>query len=597
MFGKAMFGIAQNLTHRFNLAGVGVDYYSSHQLSLIRFTLLLASLLLLPTFLPAQTQMQVVIGHNRLALLNTLNNFIDPQRFFSQPSAESSTTFRMPPLGSIHCDPHDPNSRTTWCEFTVPPFPHHGIIMWINHDSGWQPVAIDEQEGPLWRPLNVNNGTNIVYFDDPNDPSDQPRAYRVYILAYDPQRYWDYSRYFSYFIFVPYSEQPSDQSLWEQRTKVERELIVYIDAYKYYWQLCHQNWSSHSHPSECHTCCENGTGWVPREGWDGRPCCENGTCWVRREGWDGRPDFNGEYGLPHYCGWFYFPGCPIEQRWHWLCYGRSDLYADIRVRLLFKGKVTSLPITSDIPQSADAAVDNRPVCPNPEQPPTFAKFGNYTLLGGLFVGQVPWWYGERWQTAPDLSGTGRTLLKFYNPDGFPTNVSAACLSLAYTATPYGVATSGPTTKPIGVVAVPRNDWDENSVSWAFLQEVGLGHPFSGQSSVNWIGSTQWLHELVRPPRAENALDDNGNLTIRPERSSNPSEDWERNWRQVRRVVIPLTQWTAQGNYLSLLLALHYEQPFRSDLSPYVWYYFLAKEHPLTDGRTCPRLWYVVKEQP
>jgi len=452
--------------------------------------------------------------------------------------------------------------------------------MWINHDSGWKPVDIDEQGGhQLWRPLNVNNNTNIVYFDDPNDPSDQPRAYRVYILAYDPQRGWDYSRYFEYFIFVPYSEQSSDQSPWEQRTKAERELIVYIDAYKYYWQLCPRR----NHPSGDFTGCST--------------CCGNTDCWVRREGWDGRPDFNDEYGLPHYCGWFYFRECPDGQRRHWLCYGRSDLYADIRVRLLFKGKVTSLPIISDIPQSADAAVDNRPVCPNPELPPTYAKFGKYTYLGGLFVGQVPWRYGERWQTSPDLSGTGRTLLKFYNPTGFPTRVDAACLSLAYTATPYGVATSYPRTKPIGVVPVPSNDWDENSVSWAFLEQVGLTNALTNTSGSYWIGSTQWLHELVRPPFYENALDNEGNLMIRPERSTNPSQDWERNWRQIRRVVIPLNQWTAQGNSLSLLLALYPEEPFSSELSPFVWYYFWSKDHPLTDGRTCPRLWYVVKEQP
>jgi hypothetical protein len=278
---------------------------------------------------------------------------------------------------------------------------------------------------------------------------------------------------------------------------------------------------------------------------------------------------------------------------------RPGIRANAAFRL-FRGTVTSLLIISDIPQSADAAVDNRPVCPDLNEPPTFAKFGNYTLLGGLFVGQVPWWYGERWQTAPDLSGVGRTLLKFYNPTGFPTRVDAACISLAYTATPYGVAASGASIKSIGVVAVPRNDWDEASVSWAFLQQVELAYPFSEGYS-QWIGSTQWLHELVRPPAFENALDDRGKLVIRPERPTNnhPSEDWERNWHQIRRVVIPLdrNRWTAQGNYLSLLLALHFEEPFNSELRSYVWYYFWSKDHPLTDGRTCPRLWYVVKEQP
>ncbi len=262
--------------------------------------------------------------------------------------------------------------------------------------------------------------------------------------------------------------------------------------------------------------------------------------------------------------------------------------------------MTSLPISAGIPESADAAVDSRPVCPEPQAPPTFAKFGRYAYLGGLFVGQVPWFYGNRydWQTSPDLSGTGRTLLKFYNytvsPDNsrnstnFPTSVFAACLSLAYTGTPQGVAASSPSPKQIGVVAVPRSDWDENSVSWQFLQENNLAGAFTNTQWVGWIGWTVNLNELLAPLPPENALDDQGQIVIRSER------DWERSWQQIKRVVIPLNRWPVQDNspFLSLLLALYPEVEFGRDLSSYVWYYFFGKDYPATNGRTCPRLWYV-----
>ena len=573
MFGKAIIGIAQNLTDRFNLAGGG--YSSSNRLNTARFALLLVHTLLFLTLLPAQTQqMRVVIGHNRLAILNAVGFSYG---HFSPPSSTEETTVRIH-FDTLNCEPN--RDSGSFCEFTIPAFPHHGIIMWINHDSGWQPSSW------FWQQLRIN-GQETVRFRAPGDTEE--RDYRIYLLPYNPDNWQrllcsDGWQSFLCFVFEPYGV-----SVWEQRAAEERKLIIYVDEYGYYWQLCRYNPPpTESSGQRCST------------------CCEVSVCWVQRDNWDGTPDFEGRFGSPHLCGWFqfffYLPYGGWRYCWRWICEEGRPRAA----RLLFKGTVTSLPIISDIPQSADAAVDNRPVCPDPELPPTFAKFGTYTHLGGLFVGQVPWQYGERWQTAPDLSGTGRTLLKFYNPTGFPNRVEAACVSLAYTATPYWVAAAYPHHKPIGVVAVPRSDWDENSVSWAFLQEVGLGCPFSEyppnepaecrNRQVEWIGSTQWLHELVRPPVAENALDQNGNLKIRPERG-NSEGNWERNWRQIKRVVIPLSQWTAQGNYLSLLLALHPEEPFSPELSPYVWYYFLAKEHELTDGRTCPRLWYVVKEQP
>lgn len=400
------------------------------------------------------------------------------------------------------------------------------------------------------------------------------------MLPYDAS--WQPSRKF---VFVPYP----NRSAWEQLAKVERELIIYIDEYGYYWQLCRQDSQLPTGGNQCKTCC------------DGQQ-----SCWVQREGWNGTPDFHGDFGPPHLCGWFYFPEVYDNQgnrivcrsEWRWLCSppeNRSS-WRSSAAQLLFRGKVTTVPISSAMGQAADAAVDNRPVCPNPAQPPTYAKFGTYTYLGGLFIGQVPWWYGNQrtdWQTAPDLSGTGRILLRFYNPDGFPAQVAAACLSLVYTATPNGVALSAHAPKPIGVCALPQANWQEAEVSWKLLEENNLHTAFTNNDQ-GWIGTTEALSELIRPSGEgeTNAVNDDGTVQIRPEVAWTPTP--------IKRVVIPLTAnvLNLQRQYAAFLLALKPEAPFGSDSpSQPAWYYFLSKEHPSTDGATCPRLWYVVRQQP
>ncbi|GBC93369.1 hypothetical protein HRbin15_01860 [bacterium HR15] len=414
------------------------------------------------------------------------------------------------------------------------------------------------------------------------------------MLSYDPNDpgSWQPSKKF---VFIPYP----DRSVWEQRAKVERELIIYIDEYAYYWQLCPQNGRRPIGGDQCITCC-------------GDPDPQGGTqfCWVPREGWDGTPDFSGNFGPPQLCGYFYFPEayddagrrCPSE--WQWFCLSRRELRQQQQEWLCgtsppqprpgyrFHCKVTTVPICKEIGQSADASVDNRPVCPAPEQPLTYAKFGTYTYLGGLFVGQVPWRYGNRdWQSAPDLSGTGRTLLRFYNPDGFPTQVDAACLSLVYTATPNGVALSSPLPKPIGVCSLSP-DWQESEVSWQFLKQQGLHTPFTS----GWIGTTRDLgdeHNPIRPRGDEIDavdVDGSGNVKVFAESQWQPTT--------IKRVIIPIPLGTlsAQGQYVSLLLTLQPEAIFEPDSSaPPTWYYFLGKEHPLANERTFPRLWYVVKQ--
>lgn len=455
--------------------------------------------------------------------------------------------------------------------------------MWINDDSQWQPIpSIITSNGiqNVWKPLRVPNGRgplgNIVSFGD--------RDFRVYLLEYNSNEWYSSQK----FIFVPYPDR--DRSGWEQLQKQERELIIYIDTYAYYWQLCRRSDKPHVGGSVCRTCCE-----------------DSETCWVWREEWDGTPDFSGRFGEPHLCGWFYFSfptsECPPnEPKWRWICGG--DSLPRIGAQELFRGKVCTVPLCEHIPQSADAAVDNRPVCPNPEQPPTYAKFGEYSYLGGLFVGQVPWWYGQRqeWQQSPDLSGTGRTLLKFYNPDGFPSTVAAACLSLVYTATPKGVADrySFPVPKAVGV-RIPSGDpnwtnWQEETVSWLLMEQLGLQNAFDNEND-GWMGSTGWLSDSIRPCGSIRRCSDGEVDPVRSNGELEVSDElaWKAN--EVKRVVIPFRAWFAQGQFVTLLLALHPEaSPVRNPQTQPIWYYFLGKEHPLTTGRTCPRLWYVVKQQ-
>jgi len=567
---------------------------------LVRLAVLLTIFTCTTSLLAAQFS-PVLIGHNRLVFPSAVS---DSYGYFSPPSPTETISLPFPYCAQCNC--------TGNCWYDVPPFKMHGIIMWINDDSGWQPVSqITDENGnsrQLWCRLYIG-GRETVRF---RDSSGVERDYRIYFLRFDPLCDWQPSRWF---VFEPHP----DRSVWETRRAEERDLVVYIDAYAYYWRVNVRTSVAVScngkPPTEEERKEEGGyhTGSFPPPDGDGTSGGSGGNraCWcylddpndshyrswmLRSEDpdpdmrWDGTPDFAGKYGKPHLCATFNISGqgpCSV------CLVGRDD--TDTRVSLLFRGKVGSVPIIGDISQSADAAVDSRLVCPDPSQSPSYPKFGTYKFLGGLFVGQVPQDYSRcRGQTAPDLSGTGRTLLKFYHPN-MPTQVAAACVSLAYTATPQGVAESTPTAKAIGAVAVPSSDWDESSVSWAFLEQIGLGNPLGGSDN-RWIGSTKDLRDYAKVliPREENSIDQ-GNLQIRPERRvSRFPESWESHWRQIRRVVVPLTNWTARGRYLSLLLALHPEESQVNN--SYVWYYFLGKEHELTNERNCPRLWYVVRGQ-
>jgi hypothetical protein len=116
--------------------------------------------------------MQVVIGHNRLAIMNAVS---DSYGYFDPPSPMQETTIPL----CVECDPNDYTS----CNFTIPAFPHHGIIMWVNDDSGWQPAQFVYENGQprwlFWHPLRIN-GQERVRFRGPDDTEE--RDYRIYLL-------------------------------------------------------------------------------------------------------------------------------------------------------------------------------------------------------------------------------------------------------------------------------------------------------------------------------------------------------------------------------------------------------------------------------
>ncbi len=579
MFGK--FGKMMKRTRPCKRVGEGLR---RAPLLLLRIRVAFLFVMLVLQFLPLCSQpssLEVVIGHNRLAFKNAVR---DCYGYFEPPYPYNTYPLEI----NHHC------LNFTRCRaclpppFQIPPFPYsnHGIIMWINDDSGWRP------EG--WEPLRVPNGTG----PDGNKVEFQGRLFRVYLLSHPGDEYeWRPS---SRFVFVPYP----DSSIWEQGEKVERDLIIYIDEYGYYWQLCrsargfdtggignggdgggNEGGGSEGIRCESYTCCPS----------------DDSSCWVQREGWDGTPDLDGHFGRPDLCGRFFLEcrdanGRRIELKECWICVPRGN-----GAKPLFSGKVTTVPISPRIPQSADASVDTRPVCPSPEQPPTYANFGDYTYLGGLFVGQVPWHYNSRRdrQTSPDLSGTGRTLLKFHNPDGFPTQPTAACLSLLYTAIPDGVYTSSLQTKPIGVRLLSQVDWEESTASWRLMQNWGLDTPFTDENT-GWLSSTKVLtddkYEPIRPTDEYNPVYNEGHLIRFGERCYNAYDQcWERNHEIIKRVVIPLEALQFQHRtLLSLLLALYPEEQFNNPKP--IWYYFMSKEHPLASGKTYPRLWFVVREQ-
>ncbi|MEO0248295.1 MAG: hypothetical protein ABIN58_01905 [candidate division WOR-3 bacterium] len=248
-------------------------------------------------------------------------------------------------------------------------------------------------------------------------------------------------------------------------------------------------------------------------------------------------------------------------------------------------QIASVPISGSVQGSADAAVDNRLICPHPERGYEYPNFGSYTYLGGLFAGQVPWYYGQRGeQRAPDLSGTGRTLLRFRKPDGLP-EFSSACVVLFYHATPRAVAEGTNPSHALGLYRPPQGsqNFEEGTLTWRVFEGVAGYKP--GELADKKVGGTAEFAELDECLRnsdyAEN-YEAGGKLRMRAEQERPP----------LTPVTVPmrLSRWEPQGDTLTLLLALQDETDTPRGDSP-CWYYFRSKEYG-SDSHYFPRLWIV-----
>lgn len=275
--------------------------------------------------------------------------------------------------------------------------------------------------------------------------------------------------------------------------------------------------------------------------------------------------------------------------------------------LLFNGYVATVPMLAS--SCADAAIDNRPICKYPNLGLEYPKFGSYRYLGGLFAGQVPQYYGSErveGQTAPDLSGTGRSLLKFHYPEGFPTSIESACLVLAYRASPHAaVNTNGE--KGIGVWCLPNVsgsiNWLEHEVTWALMQTLNLDHHLD---RVERLGSTKDLvpssiHlDRLQPDGFASDYRSDGRLIMRSELGTHANRyGLPLNTASVP-VVMPVyggltSRWQPQGQYLGLVVALDQEETSLHSADPYGWYYFISKDYGSgVNGSNCPRLWFVYR---
>lgn len=276
--------------------------------------------------------------------------------------------------------------------------------------------------------------------------------------------------------------------------------------------------------------------------------------------------------------------------------------------LVFTGYVATVPMLASA--CADAAIDNRPICPEPQWGLEYPKFGSYRYLGGLFAGQVPQYYGSErndTQTAPDLSGTGRSLLKFHYPEGFPSNIESACAVLFYRASPHATVNTGGE-KGIGVWSLPNVsgsiNWLENEVTWALMQTLGLDHQLNRGER---LGSTKDLVpssfslERLQPEGFATDYHNDGRLKMRSELGTDQNRYGLPVNTDLVPVVMPVygiqtSRWHPQGAYLGLVVALDEEETSLHSANPYGWYYFIGKDYGSgVNGSNCPRLWFVYRD--
>ena len=355
---------------------------------------------------------------------------------------------------------------------------------------------------------------------------------------------------------------------WMARTAIQKSFTIYLMPYHLAWELYRAD----------HSCTAINDSWV------GRLICPPQCChWKFSEEWDWTP----------------------KQQW-----GARKL---------------SLSIAA-LPVEADAAIDNRPVCEDLSLPPTNPRFGNYTYMGGLFVGQVRHWYvndhsqnqdDDARQTTPDLSGTGRTLLRFYSPTSLRSPADSAALVLYYTATPHFVYRFNPQqADAFGAVMLCKqgegadaiNLWDEATVRWDWLNhfEQLSEQPVNRNRLQLVVPGNDTLWCLLEEPYELSLVSlgcgwSNKQLMARSFGVDIPSRLVSVALAATNLNLLPFTPAGQSGAYLNLLVTLAEELQgtrlhFPGQVGPLKWYYFLSKDHPRAqDARLLPRLWLLWRE--
>lgn len=349
---------------------------------------------------------------------------------------------------------------------------------------------------------------------------------------------------------------------WMAPTAVQKSFTLYLMPY-------HEAWMLRSDTScEAYSDGTNLRCWPPR-------CCY----WGFRDGWDWTPRFA----------------------------------AGLQVRI------------ATLPVEADAALDNRPVCEDLSLPLTNPRFGRYTYMGGLFVGQVRHWYlannsrqqdDDARQTTPDLSGTGRTLLRFYSPTPLPSQpVYSAALVLYYTATPYFVhyynsqqadAFGAVMLRKEGEGADAVNLWNEATIRWDWLNHFGLAtERVSNFHLVIPDENNRWC--LLQEPYERSLVSMECGWTNKQLKSRSSGVDIPTKFVSVGLAgnnlsLLSFTPTGQSGSYLNLLVTRANEEQgsalhFPDSDGPLAWYYFLSKDHQLAqDARLLPRLWLLWMQQ-
>jgi hypothetical protein len=647
MFGKAMFGIAQNLTHRFNLAGGG---------KLVSLLARIASLILLLLHIHATCQAQFgtprirfgfascsgtlssdgppIIGNGYLYVCvsgdgtaRCNDQDVSLYHYFSQCHLCTcqNPNFGGDPVTSVPafkcelftkvglyptCDRPDcgtgggggggntggGNTGSHWLSGSPCTSPHPGFALcpgscYLVPPLGWLLwVEVYPNEPQLNWELKTEGWNEITRQATESDTIVWGgKHFKLYFLSAKEIKVEDTVVDMNMNYFGEWSPRISCSPLpctppftnllvfrakegWMARTAIQKSFTIYLMPYHHAWELYHAG----------HSCTAINDPWV------GRLICPPSCCyWGFSEEWDWTPQ----------------PQFGIQQ---------------------LEVTIAALPV------EADAAIDNRPICPDPSLPPTNPRFGTYTYMGGLFVGQVRHWYqgdqsrnrdDDARQTTPDLSGTGRTLLRFYSPTPLQSPVHSAALVLYYTATPYFVHYHNPSQsdafgaimlRKVGGNADAVNFWQEETIQWDWLNHFGQlsVEPVTNFHLVVPGDNTLWcLLENPYNPSPGCGWSDK-RLQARSSGVDIPTSFVSVVLGANNLSLLPFTPAGQSGAYLNLLVTLANEERgvrlhFPDTDGPLKWYYFLSKDHRFLsedhpraqeNAHLLPRLWLLWRQR-